>query len=119
MTTSTGDQTASGEPNEGNSGNDAQSRFGKNVYNDSPSVIVEAANAKDGQTYALSRARRLVDDVDEYIRKVASGDAGVSASLKKAGVEIRKLGKGEGAGNRIWGSENRLNRSPCDRTSVD
>lgn len=101
------------------SGNDVQVRYGEGVYNDSASVIVEAANAKDGETYALSRARKMVDDVDEYVRKTASEDAEVSASLKKAGVEIGKLGKGEGAGNRIWGSENRLKRSPCDRTSVD
>lgn len=94
-TASTGGKTSSGSQNPNGSGNDVQARYGEGVYNDSPSVIVEAANAKDGQTYALSRARKMVDDVDEYVRKFASEDAEVSALLKEDGVEIGKLRKGE------------------------
>lgn len=92
---STGGKTSSDSQTPDSLDNDVQARYGKGVYKDSASVIVEAANAKDGQTYALSRARRMVDDVDEYVRKFASEDAEVSTSLKKAGVEIGKLRKGE------------------------
>ena len=94
-TASTGGKTSSDSQTPDSLDNDVQARYGKNVYDDSPSVIVEAANAKDGQTYALSRARKMVDDVDEYVRKFASEDAEVSVLLKEDGVEIGKLRKGE------------------------
>lgn len=37
----------------------------------------------------------MVDDVDGYVRRFTSEDAEVSTSLKKVGVEIGKLRKGE------------------------
>ena len=51
---------------------EVQARYGADVGDANPSIIIEAANAKRGQTYSYNRTRSMVQDIEAYVRQMLS-----------------------------------------------
>lgn len=61
---------------------EVQGKYGKNVSKNAPSLILEAANAKEGNTYALSRSKAMMDDIDDYVSDMLSSEGELSGRFK-------------------------------------
>lgn len=61
---------------------EVQGKYGKNVSNNAPSLIREAANAKEGKIYALKRSKAMMNDIDDYVSDMLSSEGELSGRFK-------------------------------------
>ena len=53
---------------------EVEERYGKDVSKSSPSLIIEASNAKEGKTYNLTNTAKTINKIEEALQDIVSGD---------------------------------------------